>query len=336
MPIIEDLIVSDYGAFVGLKGRRLRVTVPNLPPQEAPIMHLITVQIATRSASISAAALGACCEAGVPVLFVDPVDGNYASVLSPHLTTVTVSRHAQIAAINTDLGVSIARQIASGKIRSQITNLRYLARRLDEEAAEVFRLAQLDLTDYVAALEAVDGSSIGAVRDKFMGIEGRSARVYWDALDMLIPDNYDWPGRKGRHATDAVNSLLNYGYGILYSEVHNALVVAGLEPYVGLLHSDRPGKPSLTLDLVEEFRAPIVDRTVIGLVGRQFKVVQDDNGRMSRDTRRLYADHILSRLSAQGIYQRKRYQLRSIIQKQARLLASAFRNESNYIAYTGG
>lgn len=336
MPIIEDLVVSEYGAFVGLKGRRLRVTVPDKPTQEAPIMHLQTVQIATRSASISAAALSACCESGVPVLFVDPVEGNYASVLSPYLTTVTLSRRAQMQAVETSLGVTIARQIALGKIGSQITNLRYLARRLEDEPADALRLAQLDLTDYAASLESLDGAHIDDVRDYIMGMEGRSARVYWEALGHLIPTDYAWPGRRGRHAIDPINSLLNYGYGILYGEVQNALVIAGLEPYVGLLHTDRPGKPSLTLDLVEEFRAPIVDRTVIGLVGRKFTVSQDDNGRMTRDTRRTYADHILSRLSAQGTYQRKRYQLRSIIQKQARLLAAAFRGESDYTAYTAG
>ncbi len=336
MPIVEDLIISDYGSFVGLKGRRLKVTAPDQSPLEAPIMHLRTVQIVTRSASISATALSACCDAGIPIHFIDPVDGNYATLLSPHLTTVTTSRRAQLQAVETPLGVTIARQIAIGKIRSQITNLRYLARRLDGDLAEHFKLAQLDLTDYAAALENIDGTHIDAIRESIMGLEGRSARVYWEALGLLIPSEYGWPGRIGRHAVDQVNSLLNYGYGILYGDVQNALVIAGLEPYVGLLHADRPGKPSLVLDMIEEFRAPIVDRTVIGLVGRNFTVYQTDDGRMTRDTRRAFADHILSRLSAQGTYQRKRYQLRSIIQMQARLLAAAFRGDCDYGAYAGG
>lgn len=336
MPIVEDLIISDYGSFVGLKGRRLKVTAPDQSPLEAPIMHLRTVQIVTRSASISAAALSACCDAGIPIHFIDPVDGNYATLLSPHLTTVSTSRRAQLHAVESAIGVAIARQIAVGKIRSQITNLRYLARRLEGDVAEHFKLAQLDLADYAAALETIDGTHINVVRESIMGFEGRSARVYWEALKALIPPEYSWPGRTGRHATDPVNSLLNYGYGILYGDVQNALVIAGLEPYVGLLHADRPGKPSLTLDMIEEFRAPIVDRTVIGLVGRNFAVSQTGDGRMTRDTRRAFANHILSRLSAQGTYQRKRYQLRSIIQMQARSLAAAFRGECLYVAYTGG
>jgi CRISP-associated protein Cas1 len=336
MALIEDLIVADYGTFVGMKGRRLRVNVPEQKPLDAPLMHLRSVQMLTRAATISAAAIAACCEHGIPIHFIDAVTGNYATVLSPHLTTVTTNRRCQMDAINTRRGVAIARQIGAGKVRSQLVNLRYLARRLEGDLAHEFHLSQLDLEDCAAHLETARAECLDDIRAELMGLEGRAGRVYWETLALLIPEAYPWPGRTGRHATDPVNSLLNYGYGILYGEVQNALTIAGLEPYIGLLHTDRPGKPSLTLDLIEEFRAPIVDRTLMGLLNRQFTVTIDDNGRLTRETRRAYADHILSRLNAQGVYQAKRYQLRSIIQMQARLLAAAFRGDAHYVSYTGG
>jgi CRISPR-associated protein Cas1 len=336
MTIVEDLIVSDYGAFVGLKGRRIHVSIPDHPAIDAPLMHLRSVQILTRSASVSASALAACCEAGIPIHFIDPVDGNYATVLSPKLTTVMTSRRCQIQALEQSGGVAIARQISVGKIRSQIVNLRYLARRLDADLAQQFHGAENDLLDCQADMETLRAEQIEEVRAIMMGIEGRGARIYWETLSRIIPPGYTWPGRTGRHATDPVNSLLNYGYGILYGEVQNALVIAGLEPYAGLIHTDRPGKPGLTLDLIEEFRAPIVDRTVIGLITRQFTVENDEHGRMTRETRQAFAGHILSRLEAQGSVNGKRYRLRSIIQLQARLLAAAFRGEARYQSYTGG
>jgi CRISPR-associated protein Cas1 len=77
-----------------------------------------------------------------------------------------------------------------------------------------------------------------------------------------MPEQYDWPGREGRGAQDPLNSLLNYGYGILYGQVEQAIILAGLDPYAGFLHADRPGKPSLTLDLIEEFRQVAIDRVV--------------------------------------------------------------------------
>lgn len=336
MPIIEDLIVSDYGAFVGVKGKRIRMTVPEQSTVDAPLIHLRSVQVLTRSASISASALSACCEAGVPIHFVDSFQGNYATVLSPRLTTVIAARRAQLQALYNDIGVDIAVRLGAGKIRSQATNLRYLARRQPTETAVELKQTAIDLAAYADRVETTQAASLDDVRAYLMGIEGRCASLYWGALGLVIPKPYDFPGRTGRHATDPVNVLLNYGYGILYGEIQNALVIAGLEPYAGLLHTDRPGKPSLTLDLIEEFRAPIVDRTVVGLANRGYEVQLTDDGRLTRDFRKGYAEHILSRLNAQGKYDGKRFTLRSIIQLQARALAAAFRGERLYEAYTGG
>lgn len=336
MAIVEDLIVSERGAFVGLHGKRLRISVSGTRIAEAPLLHLRSVQIHTRSASLSAAALSACCEAGIPVHFVDSFDGNYATVLSPNLTTVIHTRRCQLDALNGRVGVAIAQQIGVGKIKSQAANLRYLARRQPEEIAHALQQDSIDLLAYAERLAAIHAETIDDVRAEFMGIEGQCARIYWAAVGALIPEEYGWSGRAGRHAKDPVNCLLNYGYGILYGEVQNALVIAGLEPYAGLIHTDRPGKPSLTLDLIEEFRAPIVDRTVIGLVNRHYDVQFDDGGRLEHDFRKNFAEHVMSRLNAQGVYEKKRYQLRSIIQLQARALAAALRGERPYESYTGG
>lgn len=336
MAIIEDLTVTDYGSFVGLHGKRLRVTVNNEILVEAPLLHLRSVQILTRSASFSAAALAACCDSGIPIHFTDAIKGNYATLLSSQLTTVVETRRHQLAAVSSEIGAAIALQIAGGKIASQAANLRYLARRQTETLSTELRQTAIDLLAYRDHLTTIQATSINDVRAAVMGIEGQCARLYWTIIGSLIPEKYAWKGRTGRHATDPVNILLNYGYGILYGEVQNALVIAGLEPYLGIIHTDRPGKPSLTLDLIEEFRAPIVDRTVIGLVNRHYEVKFDEEGRLKRDFRKNFAEHILSRLSAQGNYNGKRYTLRSIIQLQARALASAFRGERSYEPYIGG
>ncbi len=336
MAIIEDLIVSEYGSFVGVKGRRLRVTVPEKPHVDAPLIHLRSVHILSHAVTVSASAIAACCQQGVPIYFIDAVEGNYAMLMSPHLTTVIKTRRSQLAAYHNATGVRVAAQIGAGKIRSQAANLRYLARRQEGESSERLRQVALELVAMADRIKADETLCLDDVREQFMGIEGQAARRYWAALGTLFPESYEWPGRQGRHAEDALNVLLNYGYGILYGEVQNALVIAGLEPYAGLLHTDRPGKPSLTLDLIEEFRAPIVDRTVVGLAKRNYTVKFDDNKRLEREFRKDFAEHILSRLAAQGMVNGKRYTLRSIIQMQARRLAAALRGEGEYEAYLDG
>ena len=120
---------------------------------------------------------------------------------------------------------------------------------------------------------------------------------------------------------------MNYGYGILYSQVQRAIVLAGLDPFGGYIHVDRPGKPSLVLDLVEEFRAPVVDRTILGLVNKGVKIEQDERGFLCDKTRRFLAEKIIARLESNERYEKKRHPLRTIIQKQARHLATFVRRE---------
>ncbi|MDE0502645.1 MAG: CRISPR-associated endonuclease Cas1, partial [Candidatus Poribacteria bacterium] len=147
--------------------------------------------------------------------------------------------------------------------------------------------------------------------------------------------------------------LLNYGYGMLYSQVWSALALAGLEPFAGFLHVDRPGKPSLVLDFIEEFRQPIVDRVVFAMINKKFKVEweepDDDAAKaahqsakpdaetdvgtqryLSRGTRRALADRILERLQETERFERKDQKLCNIIQIQARHLAMFLRGERDY------
>jgi CRISP-associated protein Cas1 len=104
-------------------------------------------------------------------------------------------------------------------------------------------------------------------------------------------------GRVHRGADDALNALLNYGYGILYGHVWGAVANAGLEPFAGFLHVDRPGKPSLVLDLVEEFRQPVVDRTVIAFINLGQKAEMKE-GLLDAGTRKAIAEKVLERLAS--------------------------------------
>ncbi|MDO8691572.1 MAG: CRISPR-associated endonuclease Cas1 [Dehalococcoidia bacterium] len=128
--------------------------------------------------------------------------------------------------------------------------------------------------------------------------------------DLLLPD-FGWEGRVTRGATDLVNSCLNYGYGILYSHVQRAVLLAGLDPYAGFVHVDRAGKPSLVLDLTEEFRQMVVDRTIFGLLNRGVKV-EAEEGRLVESSRRLLAEQVYARLDGEEPYEGKKHKLRTI------------------------
>jgi len=126
-----------------------------------------------------------------------------------------------------------------------------------------------------------------------------------------------------------VNACLNYGYGILYAQVWGAVMNAGLEPFAGFLHVDRPGKPSLVLDLIEEFRQPVVDRAVIAMFN-QGQAIDMKQGLLDETSRRAVADKVVERLKSPEPFEGRRYEVRSIIQMQARHVATFLRGERPY------
>ena len=163
--------------------------------------------------------------------------------------------------------------------------------------------------------------------DTILSIEGRGSQKYWQADRQTAPGRRELARAAHAGRRDPLNSALNYGYGILYSQVERALVLAGLDPYAGFLHTDRPGKSALVYDMVEEFRQTVVDRTVLAVFNRGAAVELDGRGRLTEKSRKSLADKVLTRLEAQERYEDKRHPLRNIVQMQARRLAAYLRGE---------
>lgn len=338
MPIVQNLIVDDYGAFVGKYSGRLRVTKKKETLAQAPLIHLESVLISGRGVSVSADAVRACAENGIPLYYVSGTGTAYAMLYSTGLTGTVATRRAQVEAYSTERGLAVARAFAHGKIQNQSNLLKYMVKNYrDSEPqlyTEVRRLA-IEVLEHEVYLENVSGC-VDDVRDVLMGAEGRAAQRYWAGVALVLRAELDWPGRQTRGATDQLNQALNYGYGVLYGQVERAILLAGLDPYAGFLHADRPGKPSLVLDLIEEFRQQVVDRTVIGLVNKGITIEQNEKGRLARDTRRLLAERVLDRLESRVRYEGQRHRLGAVLQMQARHLATFLRGERDaYVPFVG-
>jgi len=335
--IVEYLIAETFGTHIGKYSKRLKITQGGETLAEAPLLHLRAVYIAERGISISSDALAACCENGIPVHYLDALGRNYATVYSSGLTGTVLTRRAQISAYDDWRGLEVARAVVMGKLQNQSSTLKYLAKNRKDSQPDVYqelRWTAGDLLDASRQIVELQATCITQARNFLMGVEGNAGHRYWDAVRLVIPDDYGWKHRMGRGATDPVNSLLNYGYGILYSRVEQALLLAGLDPYAGFLHADRPGKPSLVLDLIEEFRQAAVDRVVWGLVNRKFIVEQEADGKLVDQTRRDFAQHILEHQNATMRYEGKRVPLRIILQTQARHLAAFLRGDrSTYVPF---
>lgn len=335
-----DLIVEGNGLFLGKHQGRLRVSRQGKTVSEAPVIHLQQVIVVDSGVAISSDVVRTCAEEGIPIHFLTTNGQHVAGLYAAGLNGTVLTRRAQLGAFEDERGVALARAFVMGKIENQRALVRYMAKYRKEAEPALFEeltLVAAELGDHVQEAEKISAQQVSEVREQLLSVEGRAASHYWGAIKRMIPASLAWPGRETHGAADAFNMLLNYGYGILYAQVERALVLAGLDPYGGFLHADRPGKPSLVLDLIEEFRQTVVDRTLIGQVNRGFAVERDEQGRLDPSNRKRVAERVLERLESTELYEGKRQALRFILQCQARHLATFVRREREaYIPFVAG
>ena len=168
---------------------------------------------------------------------------------------------------------------------------------------------------------------------QLMGYESQTAISYWDYVrELLEDDEIDFEHREHKGAQDLFNSMLNYGYAILYAKVWQALLGAKLNPFDSFIHTRKDNKPTLVYDMVEIFRSQVVDRVAISLVQKGYDLDMK-NQLLTDETRILLVKSIMERLARYEKYQGAETKMEVIIQKQASLLASAISGESKFKPY---
>ncbi|MBM4417767.1 MAG: CRISPR-associated endonuclease Cas1 [Chloroflexi bacterium] len=322
---MTDLIVEQPGAFVGLRSRRLRVTTESEPPCEHAILNLERVLIVGRGVGISSDAIRACAADDVPIIFLDDRGALYARVVGQELMGTARTRRAQIAAAASLRGAAYARALVVGALHNRAAFLKYATKNHRDERYARARDAIADLEECATAAAQVDAADAPSIATPLMALEARGARAYWPVFGTLLR-GVEWPGRVAPDAEDLPNALLNYGYGVLEAEIERAIALAGLDPYAGFLHADRPGRVSLVYDAMEEFRQTAVDRVVLGLLNRD-RPLNAIEGRLDPSSRRTLAQAIRERLETPVRVGRDRRRLRVVIQEQVREAAAFFRGE---------
>lgn len=333
-----QIFVSTYGASVGKKSERLVVKDKGQVVGEYPFHDLEHVMVDSLGISISTDAILECMEHGVPISFMTPGGNPYAKLIPPSLTGTVATRREQLFAFRDHRGIELAKCFIEGKLANQINTIKYFSKyRKSANPAEYEQIVHLltAMEETGKTLRPMKGNCIDDIRGMLMSVEGRVGNIYWECVKILTANKVEFSGREHRGAQDPVNSMLNYGYAILAHQVETSLNLAGLDPFGGFLHVDRPGKKSLVYDFIEEFRQVVVDRTVIAWVNKGTAVGMTD-GMLDVDTRRNLAGKITERLEATERFQGKKYRIKTIIQMQARRIATYLRGEAKYKSFVCG
>jgi CRISPR-associated protein Cas1 len=280
----NTLYLTTPGSYVARDHLTLQVEVPvyppDLPPEKrhrqsatetrkvsVPIHHLESVCIFGAS-SISPPAMDLCWEHGVAINFLSENGYFQARVTGVADTSVTLRRTQFRAADDPTRAAAIGRQIVAGKIQNSRNSLLRAGRETDVEAEQ----AQLTKAADALAQQLSDLGSSHPPLDQVRGVEGMAAQTYFSVLGLLLKqqrDEFAFTTRSRRPPRDRINCLISFLYALVRHDCIAALTSIGLDPFVGFLHVDRPNRPSLALDLMEEFRPWLADRIAITLINRQ-------------------------------------------------------------------
>lgn len=310
------LIIDDYGTYIHKKGNRLIIS--NHAHEKEFSADIVSQILVYKGAAITSASIALAVEKGIDIVFFDTMGKPFARTYSCKSENTASIHRNQVKAYESQKGISFMRSIIEAKIRNQSFLLKILGKDRNNEKLRDSAEKILLLVSKLKCSKPADKS-----RQKLMGIEGEAAKQYFSALEYVLPEETYSGLRTRQPPGDLFNALLSYGYGVLFTEAEKACILSGLDPYMGFLHADRTGKPSMVLDLMEEWRQPIVDRSIITLISK--KVVQKSNIRPEGSGYYLdnFAKHkvvgsVIMRLSNMTTHKNFRHSFSSLVLQQAR------------------
>lgn len=264
--LLNTLYVTSENSYLSLDGENVVVFEEKTEIGRVPLHNLEGI-VSFGYRGTSPALMGACAERNVSLCYLTP-QGRFLARVSGRIKGNVLLRQQQYVSSRDE---KISLEIAKNCILGKVYNARWVLERAVRDHS-----MQIDL-EQVKSASGFLKSSLEYIQDaqskeQLRGYEGEAASVYFGVFDQLIlqqKKDFVFQGRSRRPPLDNVNALLSFVYTLLTNQITSALETVGLDPYVGYLHTDRPGRASLSLDLIEELRAVFADRFVLSLINKR-------------------------------------------------------------------
>lgn len=258
-PLLRTLYLLEQGAVLAKEDERFRILKNGVEMKVVPAIKVDQV-VVFGNVQLTTQAMKFCLEKDIPVLLLSSTGRYFGEISSFRARNVSLHKRQFEAAGDEALSLAIGKAVVKAKINnSKVLIQRYARKR-----------RHLGLDSYVQKMNNMLAKVPGAAgRDELMGVEGAASAGYFSAMKRLIGEDWGFSRREKQPPPDPVNSLLSYGYTLLFHNIYAMVRMHGLHPYVGFLHKLRDGHPALVSDVLEEFRAPVVDAVVISLILRR-------------------------------------------------------------------
>ncbi len=264
--LLNTLYVTTPDAYLRLEGETLCVMVEKEKRLQVPLHHLSSI-VCFGHTMMSPGLMARCAEDGRSVVWVDR-NGRFSARLEGPFNGNILLRRAQHKAADDDpMRLNLGQNFIAGKLRN---SRQFLLRSGRDSKNDKDCNTLTDAANRIGHILKKLGDA--ANLDQVRGYEGDAARLYFGALNQAIRprsrDHFIFDTRSRRPPRDPINALLSFLYAVLLNDCRSALETVGLDPQLGYLHSIRPGRPALALDLMEEFRSVLADRLALTLINR--------------------------------------------------------------------
>ncbi len=246
-----EIIINTYGATLNRDNEGFIITNTD-GKQRIPVNNVTSIQIC-KGAQITSDAVFLAIENEIEIIFTDKSGEPFGRVWSPKYGSISSIRKGQLSFTFSQDAVEWIKSIIMKKIENQQALI--LTMEINDFKTEnLVNKAINRLEDYRNKIKILVGEVVSDIAPTLRGWEGIASNIYFDALNIFLPEEYKFEKRSQRPATDITNAMLNYGYGILYGKIESALIKAGIDPYIGVMHRDDYNRPVLVFDVIELYR----------------------------------------------------------------------------------
>ncbi len=246
-----ELIINSFGTSLNRDNEGFVISTSE-GRQRVPAEGITSIQI-SKGAQITSDAVMLAVEREIEVVFMDRSGNVIGRIWSPKYGSVSTIRKGQLNFSLSHNAIDWIKDVIRRKIENQQALILAMTAH-DEPTANRVQTAIRRLEDYRTKIAAIDGEVISDISSTLRGWEGLASKIYFEALNMFLPEHYRFEKRSQHPALDVPNAFLNYGYGVLYGKVEGALIKAGIDPYIGVLHRDDYNRPVLVYDVIELYR----------------------------------------------------------------------------------
>ena len=245
-----ELILNTFGVSLNRDNEGFVINTSE-GKQRIPAVGIDSIQI-SRGAQITSDAVMLAIEHEIEVMFMDKAGKPIGRIWSPKYGSISTIRKGQLNFIYSHNAVDWIKEVLLKKIENQQA-LMLLFNNDDHPKTDTEKnIARLE--DYRNKIRTLDGDIVNDIAPMLRGWEGQASRIYFSTINAFLPEQFRFNIRSQHPALDITNAFLNYGYGILYGRIEGALIKAGVDPYIGVLHRDDYNRPVLVYDIIEMYR----------------------------------------------------------------------------------